>query len=60
MHFWHKNPIMAHEWLEDVMPDRIKRLRLMSLSGAGSREYKLLKVALKKELEDELRKSNVS
>jgi len=44
--WWHKHPMDAHDWINELMPERMKRLKLMAQSGAGSREYKLLKVYL--------------
>lgn len=49
-HWWHKNPIEAHEWINEKYPERMKRLKLMAQTGAGSRDYKLLKVYLTAEL----------
>lgn len=47
LHWWHKNPLEAHDWINETYPDRMKRLKLMTQSGAGTRNYKLLKVYLK-------------
>ena len=50
--FWHKNPREANEWVESKLPKQwLDKLKLMAQSGAGTREFKLLKIALTKELE---------
>lgn len=46
-HYWHSSPMEAHEWINKTMPDRMKQLKLMAQSGAGTRNYKLLRVYLK-------------
>lgn len=53
LEWWHKNPIEATEWIKEKMPDVMQRLKLMAQSGAGSRDYKLLKVYLKQLLKDQ-------
>lgn len=52
IHFWHKNPIEAHDWLKQTLPkDWLDKLKLRSqTSGDGSRDYKTLKVFLNLEL----------
>lgn len=52
LHFWHKNPIEAHEWLQTVIDKkRLDRLRLRSqTSGDGTRNYKLLKIYLESKI----------
>lgn len=40
----------AHEWINEKMPVTMQRLKLMAQTGAGSREYKLLKLYLHAEL----------
>jgi len=50
--FWHKEPILASEWLNTVIPKaRLDRLRLRSqTSGDGSRGYKLNKLYIENEI----------
>lgn len=42
----------AHEWINEKMPVTMRTLKLMAQSGAGSRQYKLLKVYLNEVLKD--------
>jgi hypothetical protein len=52
IHFWHKNPIEAHDWLKQKLPDRMKKLKLIAQKGMGSRDYKQLRTTLRKELNE--------
>lgn len=49
--FWHKSPRDANEWIENKLSKKwLDKLKLMAQSGAGTRDYKLLKIYLEKEL----------
>jgi len=52
IHFWHKNPIEAHEWLETAIPkERLDKLKLQAMYVDKSPiDYKLIKIYLKNEL----------
>lgn len=53
IHWWHKNPFEAKDWLEFAIdPERLKKLNLMRQTGAGTTDYKLLKIALNLELQN--------
>lgn len=50
LHFFHKHPLAAHEWLETVMSKKdLDRLKLMSQTS-GRIDLKLTKIFLEKEL----------
>jgi len=51
LHWWHKNPIEAKEWLDTVMPKkRLERLKLASQTRGGRFDYKLHKLFLEQEI----------
>jgi len=52
LHWWHKNPIEAHEWLQIRMSDaRLKRLKLMSQT-TNKIDYKLIRLFLEQTLKE--------
>jgi hypothetical protein len=57
--FWHKNPVVAHDWLElAVDKKRLDRLKLRSqIAGQGMKDYKTLKLVLECEISS-LERSN--
>lgn len=51
LYWWHKNPMEAWEWLNEVMSkERIQKLKVMSQSYGKIPDLQLLKIALQKEL----------
>lgn len=48
LHFWHKSPIEAWEWVKEALPKkRLDRLHLMSIIiDKTPQDYKLLKLEL--------------
>lgn len=54
IHFFHKNPIEAHEWLEEnIGKDRLDRLKLRSqYIDKKPTDYKLIKLDLEQQLKE--------
>jgi len=51
IHWWHKNPIEAKEWLANtISKKRLKRLHTMSLTQGWKFDYNLQKIFLESEL----------
>lgn len=49
--WWHKNPLDANEWLTQRFSKLyLEKLKLMAHSGAGTREYKMLRLYLKQQV----------
>lgn len=51
LHFWHKNPMEAKEWLVKTLPkSRLDRLLLMSQQSGVKLDYNLTKIYLEQQL----------
>lgn len=50
--WWHKNPIEAHEWLQEFLPkERLKALKLRSDTCSGQKmDYELIRLDLEQTL----------
>lgn len=51
LHFWHKNPIEAHEWLKTVRTaSELETLKLAANSYGGKMDYNLTRLYLESEV----------
>lgn len=51
LYWWHKNPLEAHEWLEEKYPGRTDQLRLMAATASKLDIYSLV-LCLRKEVKE--------